>query len=116
MRGILVFICAFSLNAWAEKTLVYCSEASPSTFNPQMAEDGPTFNAASQMLFNRLVEFEDGGTKTVPGLAEKWEVSKDGKTYTFHLRKNAVFHTTDTFKPTRTMNADDVLFSFNRAL
>lgn len=118
MRGILVVLIlgALGVNAWAEKTLVYCSEASPSTFNPQMAEDGPTFNASSQMLFNRLVEFEDGGTKTVPGLAEKWEIAKDGKTYTFHLRKNATFHTTDTFKPTRPMNADDVLFSFNRAL
>jgi dipeptide transport system substrate-binding protein len=116
MRGILAFLFVFGLNAWAEKTLVYCSEASPSTFNPQMGEDGPTFNASSQMLYNRLVEFEDGGTKTVPGLAEKWEISKDGKTYTFHLRKNAAFHTTASFKPTRMMNADDVLFSFNRAL
>jgi len=116
MRGIFALLLLLSMNARAEKTLVYCSEASPSTFNPQMAEDGPTFNAASQMLFNRLVEFEDGGTKTVPGLAEKWDISKDGKTYTFHLRKNATFHTTDNFKPTRAMNADDVLFSFQRAL
>ncbi|MGE0528116.1 MAG: ABC transporter substrate-binding protein [Bdellovibrionales bacterium] len=100
----------------AGKTFVYCSEASPSTFNPQMGEDGPTFNAASQMLFNRLVEFEEGTTNVVPGLAEKWEISKDGKTYTFHLRKNAAFHTTAGFKPTRTLNADDVIFSFERAL
>lgn len=100
----------------AEKTFVYCSEASPSTFNPQLAEDGPTFNAASQMLYNRLVEFEEGGTKVVPALAEKWDISKDGKIYTFYLRKNAAFHTTDKFKPTRALNADDVLFSFHRAL
>ena len=102
--------------AYAEKTFVYCSEASPSTFNPQMAEDGPTFNASSQMLYNRLVEFEEGGTKTVPALAEKWDISKDGKAYTFHLRKGVKFHTTDAFKPTRDFNADDVLFSFERAL
>lgn len=112
----LSFALLAAVPAWAEKTFVYCSEASPSTFNPQMAEDGPTFNASSQMLYNRLVEFEDGGTKPVPGLAEKWDISKDGKTYTFHLRKNATFHTTDTFKPTRPMNADDVIFSFNRGL
>ncbi len=102
--------------ALAEKTFVYCSEASPSTFNPQMAEDGPTFNASSQMLFNRLVEFEEGGTRPIPGLAEKWSISKDGKVYTFTLRKNVTFHTTDTFKPTRTMNADDVVWSFERPL
>jgi dipeptide transport system substrate-binding protein len=102
--------------AHAEKTFVYCSEAGPSTFNPQLADDGPTFNASSQMLYNRLVEFEDGGSKVVPALAEKWEISKDGKTYTFHLRRDVHFHTTAAFKPTRTMNADDVIFSFQRAL
>lgn len=106
----------FSFAASAEKTFVYCSEASPSTFNPQLADDGPTFNAASQMLYNRLVEFSPGGTRVIAGLAEKWDISKDGKTYTFHLRKNVQFHTTKNFKPTRPMNADDVIFSFNRAL
>lgn len=118
MRGLLLssLLSMMAFAAHAEKTFVYCSEASPSTFNPQMAEDGPTFNASSQMLYNRIVEFEDGGTKVVPGLAEKWDISKDGKTYTFHLRKNAAFHTTDYFKPSRTMNADDVIWSFNRAL
>ncbi len=117
MRSLIVLLLSvFASVASAEKTFVYCSEASPSTFNPQMGEDGPTFNASSQMLYNRLVEFEEGGTKVVPALAEKWEISKDGKTYTFHLRKNAVFHTTENFKPTRAMNADDVIFSFERAL
>jgi dipeptide transport system substrate-binding protein len=116
VRILSALVLLFSSAAWAEKTFVYCSEASPSTFNPQLADDGPTFNASSQMIYNRLVEFERGTTKTTPALAEKWDISKDGKTYTFHLRKNAAFHTTETFKPTRMMNADDVLFSFNRAL
>jgi dipeptide transport system substrate-binding protein len=117
MRSLIILALGiFTANAAAEKTFVYCSEASPSTFNPQMGEDGATFNAASQMLYNRLLDFEKGGTKVIPSLAEKWEVSKDGKTYTFHLRKNVQFHTTDNFKPTRAMNADDVIFSFERAL
>jgi dipeptide transport system substrate-binding protein len=102
--------------AHAEKFFVYCSEASPSTFNPQIADDGPTFNASSVMLYNRLVEFDPGTTKVVPGLAETWEISKDGRAYTFHLRPNVAFHETAYFKPTRTMNADDVIFSFERAL
>ncbi len=114
----MIFILSslIGLSAHAEKTFVYCSEASPSTFNPQMADDGPTFNASSQMLYNRLVEFEPAGTKVIPGLAEKWEISKDGRTYTFQLRKGVEFHTTAKFTPTRTVNADDVVFSFNRAL
>lgn len=98
----------------ATKTLVYCSEGSPSTFNPQMATDGPTFNASSRTIYNRLTEFERGGTKVIPGLAEKWDVSKDGKTFTFKLRKNVQFHSNGGFKPTRPFNADDVLFTFNR--
>jgi dipeptide transport system substrate-binding protein len=98
------------------KTFVYCSEASPSTFNPQMASDGPTFNASSRAVYSRLVDFEKGGTKVMPSLAEKWDISKDGKTYTFKLRKNVSFHETSNFKPTRLFNADDVVFTFNRML
>lgn len=112
----LVFIALlpFGLSAQAKKTFVYCSEGSPSTFNPQLGTDGPTFNASSRMLYDRLVEFERGGTKVVPGLATEWKTSKDGLTFTFTLRKGVKFHTTKYFTPTRDFNADDVLFSFNR--
>lgn len=107
----------FSLSAQAaEKVFVYCSEANPKTFNPMLADDGPTFNASSQMIYNRLVDFKLGTTQVEPSLAEKWEVSNGGKTYTFKLRKGVKFHTTETFKPTRDFNADDVIFTFNRAL
>ncbi len=47
-------------------------------------------------------------------MAESWEVSEDGKEYTFHLRKGVKFHTTKNFTPTRDFNADDVIFSFDR--
>jgi dipeptide transport system substrate-binding protein len=100
----------------AGKTFVYCSEASPKYFNPQLGVDGATFNASSRPVYNRLVDFERGGTKVIPSLAEKWDISKDGKTVTFHLRKNVQFHTTANFKPTRAFNADDVVFTFERML
>lgn len=95
------------------KTFVYCSEGSPSKFNPQVADDGTTFNA-TRTLYNGLVEFKYGETTLEPGLAESWAISKDGLTYTFKLRKGVKFHSTPYFKPTRELNADDVLFSFNR--
>lgn len=98
------------------KTFVYCSEASPSSFNPQLATDGPSFNASSRPIYNRLADFERGGTKVIPSLAEKWEVSKDGKQVTFKLRKNVQWQETAYFKPTRPFNADDVVFTFNRML
>lgn len=96
------------------KTFVYCSEGSPENFNPQINTTGTSFDAA-RPIYNQLVEFESGTTKVVPGLAEKYEVSADGKTYTFFLRKGVKWHSNDLFKPTRDFNADDVLFSFNRA-
>ncbi|MBS0564784.1 MAG: ABC transporter substrate-binding protein [Proteobacteria bacterium] len=100
--------------AAAAKTLVYCSEGSPEGFDPAPYTAGTTLDASAKAVYNRLVEFEKGTTKVIPGLAESWDVSADGKEYTFHLRKGVKFHTTDFFTPTRDFNADDVVFSFNR--
>ncbi|QDL94594.1 ABC transporter substrate-binding protein (plasmid) [Paroceanicella profunda] len=96
------------------KTLVYCSEGSPEGFDPAPYTAGTTFDASSQPVYNRLVEFENGTTEVIPGLAESWDVSDDGLQYTFHLRQGVKFQTIDGFTPSRDFNADDVLFSFNR--
>ncbi len=96
------------------KTFVFCSEGSPEGFNPSLYTSGTTFDATARNIFNQLVQFDRGTTKIVPGLAESWEVSDDGLTYTFNLRKGVKFHTTKDFTPTRDFNADDVLYSFNR--
>src|SRR4029450_668208 len=98
----------------AKGTLVFCSEASPEGFQPQFFPTGPTFDAASVPMFNRLVQFDLGTTNIVPGLAESWTVSPDGKAYTFKLRKGVKFHSNANFKPSRDFNADDVLFTWNR--
>jgi len=98
------------------KTLVFCSEASPAHFDPGPLTGGNDFDASSRTIYNRLVEFEHGGTAVQPGLAEKWETSADGKEITFHLRPGVKFHTTSYFTPTRDLNADDVVFSFERQM
>jgi dipeptide transport system substrate-binding protein len=103
-------------NQASASTFVYCSEGSPRTFNPQMGSDGPTFNASSRTIYNRLVDFEKGGTKVVPSLAESWSTSKDKLQVTFKLRKDVAFQSTAWFKPTRSFSADDVVFTFNRML
>ncbi|MFH1804944.1 MAG: ABC transporter substrate-binding protein [Pseudomonadota bacterium] len=100
--------------AASAKTLVYCSEGSPEGFNPALYTAGTTFDASSRQVFNRLVQFKRGTTTIVPGLATSWDVSADGTEYTFHLRKDVKFHTTDDFTPTRDFNADDVMFTFMR--
>ncbi len=107
-------LAALSAGAAGAKTLVYCSEGSPEGFDPALYTSGTTFDAASHTVFSTLTQFVTGTTEVVPGLAESWEASEDGLEYTFHLRKGVKFHSSDTFTPTRDMNADDVIFSFER--
>ncbi|HIC90030.1 MAG TPA: ABC transporter substrate-binding protein, partial [Anaerolineae bacterium] len=60
-------------------------------------------------VFNYLTKL--GPDMTVrPDLAESWDISEDGKVYTFHLRPNAKFHNG------RPVVADDVVYSFNRTI
>ncbi|MBV4498603.1 ABC transporter substrate-binding protein [Pseudomonas sp. SWRI12] len=102
--------------ASAATNLVFCSEGSPAGFDPGQYTTGTDFDASAETMFNRLTQFERGGTAVIPGLATKWDISEDGLTYTFHLREGVKFHTTSYFKPTREFNADDVLFTFNRMI
>jgi dipeptide transport system substrate-binding protein len=118
LRSLLLATAAVALvpTLAGAKTLVFCSEGSPEGFDPALYTAGTTFDASSRQVFNGLVEFELGTTEIIPGLAESWEVSEDGTQYTFHLRPGVKFHTTDFFTPTRELNADDVIFSFERQL
>lgn len=109
----LLFLCV-SFFCFGTK-LIYCSEGSPSFFNPQLASDGPTFDVSTE-IYDRLVEFDKTKSGIKAGLARTWSVSKDRLTYTFYLRKNISFHQTEYFKPSRLFNADDVVFSFERQL
>jgi dipeptide transport system substrate-binding protein len=95
------------------KTLTYCSEASPTGFNPAISIS-TTGTDVMRPLFNRLVEFERGTTRIVPALAESWDISGDVTVYTFHLRRGVKFQTTAGFTPTRDFTADDVTYSFER--
>lgn len=96
------------------KTFAYCSEASPEGFDPAIYTAGTTFDASAHPVFNTLINFKPGTTVTEPGLAESWDISPDGKVYTFHLRKGVKFQTIDGYTPSRELNADDVVFSFVR--
>ncbi len=97
------------------KSLVFCSEGSPAGFDTAQYTSA-TDNDAAEPIYNRLVEFERGGTAVHPALATFWEISEDGMRYTFHLREGVKFHGNKDFTPSRDFNADDVLFTFNRML
>ncbi len=97
-------------------TLAVCTEASPEGFDVVQYNSLTTTNASADVLMNRMVEFDASRGELLPSLANSWQVSADGLTYDFTLRDDAAFHRTDYFSPSRTLNADDVLFSFQRML
>jgi peptide/nickel transport system substrate-binding protein len=61
-------------------------------------------------LYDQLVRVKEDGTTLEPALAESWEISQDGKDYTFHLRKDVKFWDGNVLK------ADDVKYSLERAM
>jgi oligopeptide transport system substrate-binding protein len=61
-------------------------------------------------LFEGLTGVDPFTQKVIPGVAESWEVSKDQKTYTFHMRKNAKW------SDGKTMEANDFVYSWERVL
>ncbi|NQZ20441.1 MAG: ABC transporter substrate-binding protein [Colwellia sp.] len=100
----------------SKNSIIYCSEGSPESFNPQTVSSGTTIDATSNQLYNRLISYKGEQNSIAPSLAKSWHVTRDRKMITFYLRKNVAFHQTKFFTPTRFFNADDVLFSFNRIL
>jgi peptide/nickel transport system substrate-binding protein len=63
-----------------------------------------------QAVYDGLVKYEGNPAEIKPWLAETWETSEDGKTWTFHLVKNAKFHNGDP------VTAEAVRYSFERGL
>lgn len=68
-------------------SLVYSRQLETVTLNPREIKNGNGDIFAQEMIFSGIVRNDPNGTdKVVPGLAESWDISKDGLTYTFHLR------------------------------
>lgn len=93
---------------------VYCVSGQVNTFNPQKAGSGLIVDTLAAQLYDRLLDVDPYTYRLVPELAESWEVLDNGATYRFHLRHNVQFQTTRWFTPSRALNADDVVFTFER--
>jgi len=79
-------------------------------FQMQLDPASPdSFIFISEQIFNALVKL-DRNLNIVPSLAEYWEISPDGKRYTFYLRKNVKFH------HGIELSSKDVKFSLERLL
>ena len=119
----------------------YNESAGILTLDPIYAKDLPHIWACNQ-VFNSLVAFDDQ-MNLVPMVAKSWDISEDGKTYTFHLRNDVQFHEDTCFyqsalrqaqgpsrhdeakvvelvetptKKSRFITAQDFVYSFNRVV
>jgi oligopeptide transport system substrate-binding protein len=88
--------------------LVFINGAEPESIDPAIVTDQVGMRIASA-LFEGLCRIDEAG-KPHPGMAERWDVSPDRKTYTFHLRPNATWSDGVAF------TAQDFLYSWKRVL
>ncbi|MGA9224788.1 MAG: ABC transporter substrate-binding protein [Mesobacillus sp.] len=80
---------------------------------PHLDPHGTAANTSfrvTYMLYDRLVTYDGTDTEVKPQLAEKWDVSDDGLTYTFYLNKEAKFH------DGTPVTSEAVKYSFTRAI
>ncbi len=93
---------------------VYCVNGQVDTFNPQKVSSGLIVDTLAAQLYDRLLDVDPYTYRLVPELAESWEVLDNGATYRFRLRDGVAFQKTAWFTPHRALNADDVVFTFQR--
>ena len=91
------------------KILVFAGRQEVPTIDPSVKYDW-SIRMMQQALYDGLVKYVGNPPEIVPWLAERWEISPDARTWTFHLAKTARFHNGDP------VTAEAVRFSFARTL
>src|SRR5712671_5284383 len=72
--------------------LVILNGAEPESLDPAVLT-GEADGRVALELFGGLTRYDPTDATPIPDLAESWDLTADGKTYTFHLRTNAVWST-----------------------
>ena len=87
-----------SLAAMPQKggSLVLCVGDEPPGLDPTASASAAIDRVVYANIMEGLVKVDRNGG-FVPGLATKWDVSPDGKVYTFHLRQGVTFHNGEAF-------------------
>lgn len=99
----------FSVNAQDDNTLHVTSLSDANSLDPAIGYDTVSWSVES-LVYRGLVGYDEDGVTIIPVLAEKYEASEDGLTYTFTLREGVKFSNG------REITADDVKYSFERLL
>ncbi|MGB7319588.1 MAG: ABC transporter substrate-binding protein [Planktotalea sp.] len=94
--------------AFAKSDITVALQLEPPHLDPTSAAAGAIDSVLYSNVFEGLTRFMADGS-VVPGLAQSWDISDDGLTYTFKLRSGVTFH------DGTTMDAEDVKFSLDRA-
>ena len=81
----------------------------PPDMDPVRSRD-TTSGAILFEIFDGLVELDQSDLTIAPAVAARWDISADGRTYTFHLRDGVRFHNG------REVTAADAVYSFERAM
>ncbi len=105
----LVFVVGIGCTPRKPADLVIHNTSEPETIDPHVLTGQPDGRIGSA-LFEGLTRFNPETGRAIPGLAERWEVSADGRVYTFHLRPKIAFSTGEP------ISADDFVWSWNRAV
>jgi peptide/nickel transport system substrate-binding protein len=88
---LLAFISDRAHGADRHKTLVVVSVKEAVTLDPQVSLDGQS-PLIWRGVYEPLLGLKGDSLEVIPGLAQRWDVSADGRTYTFHLQKGVKFH------------------------
>ncbi len=91
----------------APPTIIVGRAADALGLDPARISDAESAEVTEQ-LFDHLVRYRHGSTEIEPSLATAWDVSADGRVWTFHLRQGVTFHDGTPF------DADAVVFSLDR--
>ena len=98
-----------STKSRAQDTIIYAQGAEPRGLDPALVDDGESGKIIVN-IYEGLLKYNKDSTEVEPSLAEKWDVSTDGLTYTFYLRKGVKFQDGTDF------NAEAVKFNIDRQL
>ncbi|WP_400079663.1 ABC transporter substrate-binding protein [Winogradskyella sp. R77965] len=112
-----IVLCSCNSNNNSDKDHLvfrYNEHKNIGSLDPAFSKDNAD-NWANHQLFNGLVQMDDQ-LNVKPCIAKNWTITDSATTYTFNLRKDVFFHKHKLFgaDSTRTVNASDFVYSFNR--
>ena len=88
-------VSADAADTYSDRVLQFAISGDPDTLDPHATSGTLTFQVI-RSIYDTLVEPDSDGV-LVPALAESWEISDDGLTWTFHLRHGVSFHNGEPF-------------------